>query len=95
MYVALQGSYAYKRPRVWANNPNAYPVRKFYLNVFKPEIEQDDQDYIYDFTFLPSDEATQVTSEKCWCLVKDLLECKGIAEVNKYWSKRRKLIQKM
>jgi hypothetical protein len=92
MYVALQGTYAYKRPRVWANNPNAYPVRKFFLNVFKPEVEQEDEDYIYEFCFLTPEEATKITPETCWCLVKDLLECKGIAEVNKYWTKQKKLI---
>jgi hypothetical protein len=92
MYVALQGTYAYKRPRVWANNPNAYPVRKFYLNVFKSEVEQEDEDYIYEFRFLPTEEANKITPETCWCLVKDLLECKGIAEVNKYWTKHKKSI---
>lgn len=92
MFVALQGTYAYKRPRVWANNPNAYPVRTFFLNVFKPEVEKEDEDYIYEFCFLTPDEAKEITPETCWCLVKDLLECKGVAEVNKYWTKRKKLI---
>jgi hypothetical protein len=92
MYVALQGTYAYKRPRVWANNPNAYPVRKFFLNVFKPEVEDEDEDYIYEFRFLASEEAKEVTPETCWCPVKDLLECKGVEEVNKCWAKRKKLI---
>jgi hypothetical protein len=92
MYVALQGTYAYKRPRVWANNPNAYPVRKFFLNVFKPEVEKEDEDYIYEFSFLTPGEAREITPETCWCLVKELLECKGLAEVNKCWTKRKKLI---
>lgn len=94
MYVALQGTYAYKTPRVWANNPNAYPVRKFYLNVFRPEVEKEDEDFIYEFGFLTNEEAKEISSEKCWCLVKDLLECKGVAEVNKYWAARKKQIPK-
>jgi hypothetical protein len=92
MFVALQGTYAYKRPRIWANNPNAYPVRQFFLNVFKPETEEEDEDYIYEFRFLTPDEAKVITPETCWCLVKDLLECKGVPEVNKYWTKRKKEI---
>jgi hypothetical protein len=92
MFVALQGTYAYKRPHVWRNNPNAYPVRQFFLNVFKPEIEEEDEDYIYEFSFLTTDDAQEITPKRCWCLVKDFLECKGIAEVNKYWTKRKKLI---
>ena len=90
MYVALQGTYAYKRPRVWANNPDAYPVRKFYVNVFRPEVEKEDDDFVYEFRFLATEEAKDITAGKCWCLVKDLLECKGIPEVNKYWTKKKK-----
>jgi hypothetical protein len=92
MFVALQGSYAYKRPRLWANNPNAYPLRHFYINVFKPEKEAEDEEFIYDFRFLTVDEAKVITLDVCWCLVKDLLECKGLAEINKFWKKREKLI---
>jgi hypothetical protein len=92
MYVALQGTYAYKRPRVWMNNPNAYPVRKFFINVFKAEIENEDEDYIYEFRFLTPDEAEEKSPEALWCLVKDLLECKGISDVNKYWAKQKKQI---
>jgi len=92
MFVALQGSYAYKRPRVWANSPNAYPVRRFFLNVFKPAVEREDEDYVYDFRFLTSDESNVTTLETCWCLVKDLLECNGIPDVNRYWAKRKKQI---
>jgi hypothetical protein len=67
-------------------------VRKFFLNVFKPEVENEDEDYIYEFCFLTPEEAKEITPEACWCLVKDLLECKGVAEVNKYWMKQKKLI---
>jgi Protein of unknown function DUF262 len=92
MYVALQGTYAYKRPKVWANNPNAYPVRQFFLNVFKPETEAEDEEYVYEFRFLTLEDAKAVNPEACWCLVKDILECKGMSDVNKYWSKRTKQI---
>src|SRR6266496_3863484 len=92
MYVALQGTYAYKRARVWANNPNAYPVRQFYLNVFKPETEDEDEDYVYEFRFLTSEDAKVITAKACWCLVKDILECKEMSDVNNYWDKRKKHI---
>jgi len=92
MYVALQGTYAYKRPRVWENNPNAYPVRQFFLNVFRPEVEQEDEEYVYEFRFLTPQEARVITPEMYWCLVKDLLECKDFAEVNKYWTVQKKKI---
>lgn len=84
LYVALQGTYAYRRPRVWFNNPNAYPVRKFYINVFRSEVEKEDEDFVYEFRFLTPEEAEDASPNKCWCLVKDLLECKGIPDVNKF-----------
>jgi hypothetical protein len=92
MYVALQGSYAYKRPRVWANNPNAYPVRRFYLNVFKAEREEEEQDFIYQFRFLTDDEAQSISPETCWVRVKDLLESKGLPDVNKFWAQKQKVL---
>jgi Protein of unknown function DUF262 len=92
MYVALQGTYAYKRPRVWTANPNAYPVRQFYINVFKPEVEGEDDDCVYEFSFLVSEKASEITPVNCWCLVRDLLACKGVPEVIKYWATRKKLI---
>jgi uncharacterized protein with ParB-like and HNH nuclease domain len=34
LHIGLVGTYAYKRPRVWwADNENALPTRKLYLNV--------------------------------------------------------------
>jgi len=60
MFVALQGTYAYKRPRVWKKNQDAYPVRQFFLNVFKPEVEDEDEDFIYEFRFLRADEANEI-----------------------------------
>jgi hypothetical protein len=94
MYVALQGSYAYKRPRVWANNPNAFPERKFFLNVFKRETEDDEQDYIYEFRFKTVEEAEKITPGECWCQVKDLLGCSNITEVITYWTNLEKRILK-
>jgi hypothetical protein len=92
MFVALQGTYAYKRPRVWASSPNAFPVRRFFINVFKPERELEGDDCIYEFRFLTQDEAKASTPESCWCLVKDLLECNGIPDVNRYWAARKRAL---
>ncbi len=88
MYVALQGTYAYRRPRVWSTNPNAYPVREFYINVLKRESEEEGDDHVYEFSFLTPEGAKAVASETCWCLVKDVLECKGIPDVARLWAKR-------
>lgn len=33
--IALRGSYAYKLPRPWWSNPDAFPIRSPYLNLFQ------------------------------------------------------------
>jgi len=85
MYVALQGSYAYKRARLWKNNPDAYPVRRFFLNVFKSEVEEEDADMIYGFQFKTESDAGKWDIEQCWYPVKDLLGCKEVTDVTDQW----------
>ncbi len=64
-------------------------MRKFFLNVFKPEVESEDDDYIYDFRFLTPEESKATAPDACWCLVKDLLECNGIPDVIRYWRRKK------
>ena len=85
MYVALQGTYAYKLPRVWKNNPKAYPVRQFYLNVFKSVKEEDEDDFVYQFRFLTEDEAKKFDKRECWYTVRKLLECDEVSDVTDQW----------
>jgi len=85
MYVALQGTYAYKRPRVWRTSPGAYPLRRFYLNVFKPEREEEDDDFVYEFRFRTEKEADQVDADHCWYPVGELLQCQDISDITDEW----------
>lgn len=41
MYIALQGSYAYKKPRARWNNPLAFPKRNLYLNLLYTSKKED------------------------------------------------------
>ncbi len=90
MYVALQGSYAYKRARQWKNSKDAYPTRRFYLNVFKPVIEEEDADTIYDFQFRTEMDAKKCDAKQCWYPVKELLVCKQITDVIAQWNAFKK-----
>lgn len=49
--IGLRGSYAVRSYRAWANNPNAYPLRRLYLNVFG-EAEENEAGLMYDFRLL-------------------------------------------
>ena len=58
MYIALQGTYAYKLPYYHYNSEWAFPERKFYLNLFN--VNNTDNDCIYDFKFLTEKEALKL-----------------------------------
>lgn len=54
LYIALAGSYSEKRPHAHWSNPNAFPEKKMYLNLFSAA---DSIEYEYDFRFLTQEEA--------------------------------------
>lgn len=83
MYIALQGTYAYKLPYYHWKNEKAFPVRKFYLNLFN--VNNPESDCVYDFKFLTEKEASKVDENNLWFLVKRVLKWKKPSEVNKYY----------
>jgi len=83
MYIALQGTYAYKLPYYHYNSEWAFPERKFYLNLFN--VNNTDNDCIYDFKFLTEKEALKLDENNLWFLVKRVLKWKKMSEVNKYY----------
>ncbi len=54
--IGLRGSHAEKLPRLWAGNPNAYPVKKLYLDLLFVA-DDNDLDQRYRFRFLTPAEA--------------------------------------
>lgn len=54
MYIALTGSHARRLPHGRKDNPDAYPVKKLYLNLLK---KSDELEVEYDFRFLTAKEA--------------------------------------
>ena len=84
MYIALQGTYAYKKPHARWENDAAFPKRKLYLNLLKPEIVSDDG-FIYDFKFLTNEEARQLDEKHLWFLVRDVLLWGKDPEIDRYY----------
>ena len=69
--VGLRGTYTWKMPRLWWNNPNAFPVRKLHLDLlWQPD---EDDDVKYQFRFLTGREVKQATDKMCWFPVEDIL----------------------
>lgn len=58
LYIGLNGTYAYKQPRVWwptIKDDNILPPRKLYLDLLKPA-ESDDNLMEFNFRFLTAEE---------------------------------------
>ena len=84
LYVGLRGSYAYRMPRKRWNSPDAFPVRRLYLNLLGRRKEEDDGNLLYDFQFLTDDAAKEAEGGTYWFRVGEILEIKNQAAVNKY-----------
>lgn len=73
--VGLRGSYAFRRKGAWSNNPDNYPVRKFYLNV-AGEADENEAGLRYDFRFLTDGQLATADPEesKYWFPVRRVFE---------------------
>lgn len=72
--IGLYGSHAERQPRKWANNPDAYPKKRLYLDLLSdgPDEELGMQ---YDFRFLTEAEAKSGDEDpKRWFKVPDVFQ---------------------
>jgi len=81
LYIGLKGTYAYKLPRKFWDNDQAFPRRKLYINLLKMS---DDIDMEYDFKFLVDEEAEKRDKSHYWFKVGDILDFKEQFQVNDY-----------
>lgn len=65
LYIALKGSYAYRRPY-----KKDYPPRRLYLNLLN---ESEDEDMLYDFKFLTDEESRTMDEITYWFPVGEIL----------------------
>lgn len=85
MYIALQGTYAYKLPYYHYNSEHAYPIRELYLNLFNVKHENSTGGCVYDFQFLTKEKAKTVDKDHLWFLVKTVLKWDKASSVNRYY----------
>ncbi|MBI5459737.1 DUF262 domain-containing protein [Methanobacterium sp.] len=80
MYIALQGTYAYKKKHYRVESDKAYPPREMYLNLFQSTKLEDG--LIYEFRFLEEEDGEIIDEnqsyfrfkdEKLWFKVKEVL----------------------
>ena len=85
LYVGLLGSYTYKIPRLWWNNPKAFPKRRLYLNLLSPVSKEEDVGLKYDFRFLTKDvKKKDVKKGVYWFPVKKIMKFKDIMDIIDY-----------
>ena len=73
--IGLRGSMAWKRPRLWWNNPHAFPTRKLYLDLLWQPDEDDEYGLKYKFLFRTREqlEAAKTNDKVCWFPVSEVL----------------------
>lgn len=79
------GILGYRADRIkgkWANNPNAYPKRRLYLNLAAKYSGQEELDREYDFRFLADDEAAVASDTEHWFPLRKVLEFREGVDVN-------------
>ena len=73
--IGLRGSAAWKLPRLWWNNPAAFPERLLYLDLlWRPG--EDDEGLEYRFSFL-TDERSSAVNGECWFPIREVLKMKS------------------
>lgn len=82
MAIGLLGYRADRIKGKWANNPNAYPKKRLYLNLAGKYSGEEELDREYDFRFLTDEEAAVQSSSEHWFPLRKVLEFRDGADVN-------------
>ena len=81
--IALKGTFAYKMPRLWWNNPKAFPPRKLYLDIAQP-VTDNEVGNKYNFQLLTERGLSHSRPFSHWFPVSEVLEFEGLREINRY-----------
>ncbi|MGW2799522.1 DUF262 domain-containing protein [Streptomyces sp. NPDC001269] len=79
--IGLYGSFTAKLPRLWANNPLAYPKKYLYVDLLHRG-QDDDLGVEYDFRFLMPEEAAAgiESGDAHWYRVQDVREVRTVRD---------------
>lgn len=83
LYIGLCGSYTEKLPRLWVTNPDAYPLKKLYMNLLYVPKPEDDGAALFQVKFLPPSKAKN-TDQSFWFLLTDILKYKTRNELRDF-----------
>lgn len=91
--VGLRGSMTWKLPRLWWNNPEAFPKRHLYLDLLWNAGDDEDEGTGYRFSFRREDEPSQPKDpagnvSECWFRVSEVLSMDGGPPMVRWLNKR-------
>ena len=93
--IGLRGSMATKLPRKWWNSPDAFPVKRLYLDLlWQPDKDEKDAEDAeeglkYCFSFLTEEEASENKEGMCWFPVGEVLSLPNAGPAMTYWLNER------
>ncbi|MDE0665213.1 MAG: DUF262 domain-containing protein [Acidimicrobiaceae bacterium] len=71
--IGLKGSMARKLPNKWWNNPDAFPIKRLYLDLLWKPDDENEEGLRYEFDFLTSHQANNAPENSCWFRVGQVL----------------------
>ncbi len=91
--VGLRGSMTWKLPRLWWNNPGAFPRRHLYLDLLWNASGDEDEGNGYRFSFRRENEGSQSVGAgpnrpECWFRVSDVLSIDGGPQMVRWLNER-------
>ena len=87
--IGLRGSMAWKQPRLWRNNPQAFPVRRLYLNLLWQPDPDDEDGAKYRFLFRTNDQPSDSREPECWFPVPEILNMEDAGPAMTEWLNAR------
>lgn len=81
--IGLRGSMAVKEPNKWWNNPNAFPVKRLYLDLLHTP-KPDEEGEIYRFAFLTEEHTKKASEGEHWFPVSKVLELEEMHDLMGY-----------
>jgi len=85
MYVALQGTYAFKKHYARRDDDTAYPPRKLCLNLLFDSNDTEEEETLYDFQFSTDEEAEKITTECLWFPIREVLLWEKDPDIDSYY----------
>jgi len=76
--IGLRGAHTQKLPRLWANNPAAYPSTELFVDLLHQGAD-DDLGVEYEFRFIPAADLDHVKPGAAWFRVRDIMGLTNMA----------------